>query len=131
MEIIEKAAPFVQSSRIRLWMFFQDKNQIMTCYPQAESLLANSRLQIYFKPNDMKTAREISKRLGDTDTLFEGKKLAVTPQELMGPEYAEKQIIFTSGVKPLLVDLQYFYKHKGVQGMCSDKPYYEQFPDHE
>ena len=110
MPIIENAIAIARGSRIRLWLFVQDLAQLTRTYPKADSLLANTRMKFFFKPNDLKTAQHISEYLGEVTDLFGRSTPLATPQELMGPDYKDDQIILASGVPPIRSRLRLKYE---------------------
>jgi type IV secretory pathway TraG/TraD family ATPase VirD4 len=110
MPVIENAIAIARGSRLRLWLFVQDLAQLTQAYPKADSLLANTRMKFFFKPNDLKTAQHISDYLGDVTDLFGQSTPLATPQELMGPDYKDDQIILASGVPPIRSRLRLKYE---------------------
>jgi hypothetical protein len=98
MRIIEEAVAITRSYRVRLWLFTQDMAQLKEVYPKWESLLANCRCQIFFRPNDMNTATEIANRLGMRKDIWGGEDWVASPQKLMGREFREDAVIFFDGL---------------------------------
>lgn len=98
MRIIEEAVAITRSYRVRLWLFTQDMAQLKEVYPKWESLLANCRCQIFFRPNDMNTATEIANRLGMRKDIWGGEDWVASPQKLMGREFREDAVIFLDGL---------------------------------
>jgi len=110
MNIIENAIAIARSSRIRLWLFVQDLAQLTRVYPKADSLLANTRMKFFFKPNDLKTAQHLSDYLGEVTDLFGQRTPLASPQELMGPDFKDDQIILASGVPAIRSGLRLKYQ---------------------
>ena len=110
MSVIESAIAIARSSRIRLWLFVQDLAQLTRAYPKADSLLANARMKFFFKPNDLKTAQHLSDYLGEVTDLFGQRTPLATPQELMGPDFKDEQIILASGVPAIRSRLRLKYQ---------------------
>lgn len=98
MRIIEDAVAITRSYRIRLWLFAQDLAQLEEVYPKWRSLVANCRSQIYFRPNDTRTAEHVAERLGRRKDIWGGEDWVASPQQLMGPEYREDCVIFQDGL---------------------------------
>lgn len=98
MRIIEDAVAITRSYRIRLWLFAQDLAQLEEVYPKWRSLVANCRCQIYFRPNDTRTAEHVAERLGRRKDIWGGEDWVASPQQLMGPEYREDCVIFQDGL---------------------------------
>jgi hypothetical protein len=98
MRIIEEAVAITRSYRVRLWLFTQDMAQLKEVYPKWESLLANCRCQIFFRPNDMNTATEIANRLGMRKDIWGGEDWVASPQKLMGRDFREDAVIFFDGL---------------------------------
>lgn len=115
MPIIENAVAIARGSRIRLWLFVQDLAQLTSTYRKADSLFANTRMKFFFKPNDLKTAQHISEYLGEVTDLFGQNMPLATPQELMGPDYKDDQIILASGVPPIRSRLRLKYEDHGLR----------------
>lgn len=102
MDVIEKSIAIVRSANLRFWLFVQDLNQLRTTYPKWQSILANTRAKMFFQCNDMETAEEVSKLVGERREFFSGRsRRLATPQELMGQEFAGKQIIKLAGFNPV------------------------------
>jgi hypothetical protein len=97
MRIVEDAVAITRSFRVRLWLFTQDMAQLKEVYPKWESLLANCRCQIYFRPNDLGTAEHVANRLGQRKDIWGGEDWIASPQKLMGKEFRDKAIIFMDG----------------------------------
>src|SRR5690606_240848 len=87
-----------RSYRIRLWLFTQDMAQLKEVYQKWESLIANCRCQIFFRPNDLGTAEHVANRLGKRKDLWGGEDWVASPQQLMGPEFREDCVIFQDGL---------------------------------
>lgn len=112
MDVIEKSIAIVRYANLRFWLFVQDLNQLRTTYPKWQSILANTRVKLYFQCNDMETAEEVSKLVGERREFFSGKsRRLATPQELMGQEFAGKQIIKLAGYNPVKADLAMMHKY--------------------
>ncbi len=98
MRIIEDAVAITRSYRIRLWLFTQDMAQLKEVYQKWESLIANCRCQVYFRPNDQTTAEHVANRLGKRKDLWGGEDWVASPQQLMGPEFREDCVIIQDGL---------------------------------
>ncbi|ADZ68922.1 type IV secretory system conjugative DNA transfer family protein [Polymorphum gilvum] len=98
MRIIEDAVAITRSYRIRLWLFTQDIAQLKEVYQKWESLIANCRCQVYFRPNDQSTAEHVANRLGKRKDLWGGEDWVASPQQLMGPEFREDCVIIQDGL---------------------------------
>jgi len=114
MPIIENSIAIARGSRIRLWLFVQDLAQLTRTYQKPDSLFANTRMKFFFKPNDLKTAQHISEYLGEVTDLFGQRMPLATPQELMGPDYKDDQIVLASGVPPIRSRLRLKYEDRGL-----------------
>jgi len=71
--------------------------QLKEVYPKWESLLANCRCQIYFRPNDLGTADHVANRLGQRKDIWGGEDWIASPQKLMSKEFRNKAVIFMDG----------------------------------
>ncbi|MFN3613572.1 MAG: TraM recognition domain-containing protein, partial [Rubrimonas sp.] len=98
MRIIEDAVAITRSYRIRLWLFAQDLAQLEEVYPKWRSLVANCRGQIFFRPNDTRTAEHVAERLGRRKDIWGGEDWVASPQQLMGPEFREDCVFFQDGL---------------------------------
>ena len=98
MRIIEDAVAITRSYRIRLWLFTQDMAQLKEVYQKWESLIANCRCQVYFRPNDQSTADHVANRLGKRKDLWGSEDWVASPQQLMGPEFREDCVIVQDGL---------------------------------
>lgn len=98
MRIIEDAVAITRSYRVRLWLFAQDLAQLEEMYPKWRSLIANCRGQIYFRPNDTRTAEHVAERLGKRKDIWGGEDWVASPQQLMGPEFRDDCVIFQDGL---------------------------------
>lgn len=111
MRLIEDAVAITRSYGIRLWLFTQDLAQLKEVYPKWESLIANCRCQVFFRPNDLGTAEHIAMRLGRRKDIWGSDDWVASPQQLMGPDFREDCILFQDGLsvrarmfKPLYAD---------------------------
>lgn len=102
---IERGVSIVGGVDIRLWLITQDMAQLSEVYPRWESILANCKGQVYFQPNDQKTADIISTRLGATKNLWGEEEPLAESRDLMGPEFAEKAVIVFATQKPIKANL--------------------------
>ena len=94
----EDAVAITRSYRIRLWLFAQDLAQLEGVYPKWRSLVANCRGQIFFRPNDTRTAEHVAERLGRRKDIWGGEDWVASPQQLMGPEFRDDCVIFQDGL---------------------------------
>ena len=114
MRIIEDAVAITRSYRIRLWLFTQDMAQLKEVYQKWESLIANCRCQIFFRPNDLGTAEHVANRLGKRKDLWGGEDWVASPQQLMGPEFREDCIIFQDGLTIRARMYEPYYANQGL-----------------
>lgn len=65
---LEKAAGFIASYGVKLWVILQDLNQLKAVYKERwETFLGNAGILQFFGNSDMTTLEYISKRLGETE----------------------------------------------------------------
>jgi len=114
MDIIENSLVIARSSRMRFWLFAQALDQLMELYPKAKTMLSNCRLKMFFNLADLHTARYVSEYLGEATDLFGQKSEVLTPQELMGPNYKNTQIVIAQGMSPIKARLRYKYKDEDL-----------------
>lgn len=116
MELVENAVAIARSSNIRLWMFVQDLAQLQATYPRWESIIANCKVQAFFKPGDLGTAEYLSRRLGRRKDILGSDRELAAPQELMGKAFDEKMVILFQGEKPVKADLPFaFFENPQIQ----------------
>lgn len=101
MTPIEEAISTARSYKVRLWLFAQNLSQLSRVYTNWQTIMSGCRAQIFFRPNDMETATEISNRIGRRKDIWGGDDWAATPQALMSPEYRDDCIIFMPNVRPI------------------------------
>ncbi len=102
---IERGVSIVGGVDIRLWLITQDMAQLSEVYPRWESIMANCKGQIFFQPNDQKTADIISTRLGSSKNLWGDDEPLATPKDLMGPDFADKDVVVFATQKPIKANL--------------------------
>lgn len=116
MELIENAVAVARSANIRLWLFVQDLAQLRETFPKWESILANCKAQIFFKPGDLGTAEYLSRLLGRRQDVLGSDRELATPQELMGPNFDGKVVLRLAGQKPVKAVLpEAFYEDEQLQ----------------
>ncbi|MDZ4380782.1 MAG: type IV secretory system conjugative DNA transfer family protein [Parvibaculum sp.] len=116
MELIENAVAVARSANIRLWLFVQDLAQLRETFPKWESILANCKAQIFFKPGDLGTAEYLSRLLGRRQDVLGADRELATPQELMGPNFDGKVVLRLAGQKPVKAVLpEAFYEDEQLQ----------------
>lgn len=116
MELIEKAVTVIRSANVRLWFFVQDLAQLRETFSKWESILANCKAQIYFRPGDLGTAEYLSRLLGRRKDVLGSERELATPQELMGPDFDGKAVLRLAGQKPVKAVLpDAFYEDEDIQ----------------
>ena len=130
MDVLENAIAIARSSRIRLWLFAQALDQLTAIYPKADTLIANCRMKMFFRPADLKTAQYISEHLGELENIFGDKTWLATPQELMGPDYLDFQVALVRGSLPIKSRLRLKYKDPELLDFEREyRPYWEEQDD--
>lgn len=110
MDIIENSIVIARSSRMRFWLFAQALDQLMELYPKAKTMLSNCRVKMFFNLADLQTARYVCEHLGEVTDLFGQKTELLTPQELMGTDYKNIQIVIPQGAPPIKARLRLKYE---------------------
>jgi len=121
MRIIEDAVAITRSYRIRLWLFAQDMAQLKEVYPKWQSLLANCRCKIFFRPNDVDTAKDIADILGMRKDIWGGEDWVASPQKLMGREFREDAVIFQDGLMIRSRMTTPAYENPGLQAWIAEQ----------
>lgn len=100
MEEIEQMVALGRQPGLRLWFFAQSLGQIEQAYGDANRLLDMLALQAYMSPTGA-LAEKLSKELGTMRDVFTGiERPLASPQDLAGPEYADKVIVLEGGRRP-------------------------------
>ena len=121
MQIVEDAVSIARGSNIRLWMVAQDLSQLRKVYPRWETLIANAKTQMYFRPNDLGTAQYISSLLGDQADLWGNRVPVAAPNELMGDGFRDDVILRFQGYKPIRACMPVFWdKSQSVAKLVSN-----------
>jgi type IV secretory pathway TraG/TraD family ATPase VirD4 len=109
MRIVEDAVSIARGANIRLWLVAQDLSQFRNVYPRWETLIANSKAQMYFRPNDLGTSRYISELLGEHPDLWGNRAPLAAPHELMGDAFRDDVILRFQGHKPIRARMPIFW----------------------
>lgn len=98
---VEQMLALGRQSGLRLWLFAQTIGQIQDIYRDADRLLDMMAVRCFMEPTG-KMAQELSKELGTGRDIWNGDKERplATPQELAGPDYADKVIVIEGGRSP-------------------------------
>jgi len=109
MQIVEDAVSIARGANIRLWMIAQDLSQLRNVYPRWETLVANAKAQMYFRPNDLGTAQYISAQLGEYKDIWGNRASLAPPEELMGETFRDEVVIRFQGHKPIRAMIPTFW----------------------
>jgi hypothetical protein len=121
MRIVEDAVSIARGANIRLWMVAQDLSQLRKVYPRWETLIANAKTQMYFRPNDLGTAQYISSLLGEQADLWGNRVPVAAPNELMGDAFRDDVILRFQGYKPIRARMPVFWdKSQSVEKLVSN-----------
>lgn len=100
MEEVEQMVALGRQPGLRLWFFAQSIGQIERAYGDANRLLDMLALRAFMAPTGT-LAEMLSKELGTVRDVFSGRERPMaSPQELSGPEYADKVIVLEGGRRP-------------------------------
>jgi type IV secretion system protein VirD4 len=91
---VEQMLALGRQSGLRLWLFAQTIGQIEDIYRDADRLMEMMAVRCFMEPSG-RMAQELSKELGTARDIWNADKERplATPQELSGPEYADKVIV--------------------------------------
>lgn len=100
MAEIEQMLALGRQSGLRLWLFAQTKGQVQKAYQDADRLLDMMAVRCFMEPTAT-LAQELSRELGTYRDIWRNtEKPLASPQELSGPEYADKVIVLEGGRQP-------------------------------
>ena len=105
MAPIEEAISTARSYNVRLWLFAQSLAQLSKVYDNWQTIMAGCRAQIFFRPNDMETAKAISERIGTRKGIWGDQDWIASPQALMGKEFKDDCVILLPSVGPIRAQL--------------------------
>ena len=111
---LPKASSLGRQYGLRLWLFAQNRNQIETAYADANTILGNSVVQCWMNP-DESVAFELSKNLGQTRGLFDGReKPLAEAHELRGPSFRDTIIVVGRGEKPAKLSKHFAFEDESL-----------------
>ncbi|MFN7597330.1 MAG: type IV secretory system conjugative DNA transfer family protein [Cereibacter sp.] len=100
MEEVEQMVALGRQPGLRLWFFAQSLGQIEQAYGDADRLLDMLALRAFMSPTGS-LAEKVSKELGTARNFFtSAEQPLASPQQLSGPEYADKVIVLEGGRRP-------------------------------
>lgn len=105
MAPIEEAISTARSYNVRLWLFAQSLAQLSKVYDNWQTIMAGCRAQIFFRPNDMETAKAISERIGTRKGIWGDQDWIASPQDLMGKAFKNDCVIILPSVGPIRAQL--------------------------
>ncbi|MCZ8286274.1 MAG: type IV secretory system conjugative DNA transfer family protein [Bacteroidia bacterium] len=115
MPEIEQMIALGRQMGLRLWLFAQTTGQLALTYGDANRILDMMLIRCYIQPTG-KMAEDVSRELGSTRDIYSGKERPLaTPQELAGPEYAGRVIVFEAGRRPARLNLVMAYNDPLIQ----------------
>lgn len=97
---VERMLALGRQAGLRLWLFAQTTGQIALTYGDADRFIEIMAACCYIQPTGER-AHKLSRDLGNVRDPYTGReKPLATAQELMGPEYAERVLVFEGGKPP-------------------------------
>ncbi len=142
MRVLSAMLPVVRSYGIKLVLPAQDLNQITRAYGERESLTGNCKVKVYFRPEKIETAREISEACGKTTIYVQERTYTghrwdwvlthvianerqvqrplLTPDEILRLD-DEKELLLYKGV-PYLADKIRYYHDEGMRARAAMPP---------
>jgi type IV secretion system protein VirD4 len=134
LEFFQDALAYIAGYGIRAMLIAQDISQIYDKYGRQESISSNCHVHVVLTPNKIETAENISRTTGEktvmqhsrnfsgnrqsfalkniSEGLSEGKRNLLTADEVRRLP-ADKELIFVSGICPILANRFRYYEHKG------------------
>lgn len=100
LDCIQDGLAFVAGYGIQLYLIFQDTVQVKEAYGDKESVLAGLHVKVFYAPNKIETAEEISKMTGQTtvskqDVSFSGSRNAVMLNQVSVSEHQVERPLMT------------------------------------
>jgi type IV secretion system protein VirD4 len=134
MRVLSAMLPVVRGYGIKVVLPAQDLNQITRAYGERESLTGNCKVKVYFRPEKVETAREISEACGKTTIYVQERtytghrwdwvlthvianerqvqRTLLTPDEILRL-HDDKELLLYKGV-PYLADKIRYYDDDGL-----------------
>jgi len=102
MKPVEEALEVGRHYGIRLWMFAQSLGQLEKAYANANGMIGCCAVRIFMNPSSHDgTAKRLSEELGYTESIIDGsRQLMVEAADLVGPDYANYQLVFARDTRP-------------------------------
>jgi type IV secretory pathway TraG/TraD family ATPase VirD4 len=114
MQEVEQMLALGRQPGLRLWFFSQTLDQLEEAYGKADKILDMVAVRCFIAPTGSLAAK-LSKELGTVIGLRdETPRPVATPQELSGPEYADKVIVLEGGRQPARLNLVMAYEDPEV-----------------
>jgi type IV secretory pathway TraG/TraD family ATPase VirD4 len=155
MEVLQDAPAIMRGYKVRIWSIFQDIPQVIRIYKDAwETLISNSGIVEFMKPNDSETCKHLTGRIGDytitepkqsrtdgTSTDHEGKKRPsvswtyseqsfgrsfLSPQDLYGMPRDRAIIISPEIAYPILIKPRKYFEGYSTEYQLHEKRVFDQ-----
>lgn len=116
MPPVDEALNIGRKYGLRLWMFAQSVGQLQKAYDNADGMLSSCAVRIYMNPSGADgLAEKISEELGYVESVNDNsRRRLVEATDLAGPKYRDRQIVISSGGKPVIVTKDYAYKNSDL-----------------
>jgi type IV secretion system protein VirD4 len=114
MPPVASAIEIGASYGLRVWMFAQSLGQLQEAYPNADGMISSCAVRIYLNPGGADgLADKLSNELGGVTNLADGtQKPLVAANELAGPKWADKQLVFAAGTRPGRIRKMFAYENR-------------------
>ena len=118
MKPVEEALEVGRQYGIRLWMFAQSLGQLEKAYTNANGMIGSCAVRIFMNPSAHDgTAKRLSEELGYTESIIDGsRQLMVEPNDLVGPDYANYQLVFARDTRPAKLKKVFAYNNPEFSG---------------
>ncbi len=143
LEFFETALGFIAGYGLKAVLICQSMNQLKATYGERTSILDNTHVRAFFRPNTNETAKYISESLGEETVLYEtdaqsgrigspffvgkskashiSKRALLTQREVMElPD--DEAILFAGGAKPILCKKIRYYEDGVFQPLLLEAP---------
>lgn len=117
MPELEDALEIGRQYKINLFLAIQTIGQLEQHYKNAKGLISACKVKAFMNPSSLdQTAQKIISELGQVENIVDGTRRNIADiTDLVGEEYADDIIIFTSGCKPIRAKKSFAYLNESFK----------------